>query len=414
MNDIVFVKQNGGMGRPAASEDPVSGLIVSPPGLTGAELWAFDPIQSLTYGDMYVAKITYASQLIDFGIEETSVADLGLLAGGDLSWAYVKNWLAYNVGEFFRMSPSGTLYLGVKPAMTVYGRDVRNLQYYAGGSIRQTGVFADAATITSGLFNDLQASAAELEDEHQPLSILAGLCATTGMTKDNLQALGYHAAGGYGNISLLVGCDLDPEVEARTGVEYLGRHACIGNLLGCVSRAAVNESVAWVQKFPLGLTMPGLVTGEPVKEVSPNSLALLDDARLIFARTHTGAADCYYNDGYTLDQPTSDYAYIENVRTMDKATRGIRAALLPYLNAPLYVDAESGKLRADTVAVLENAAGRALEDMEKAGELSGYRAEIDPEQDVLATSEVVAVIRNVPVGVMRRVTVKIGYAAKLS
>ena len=48
--------------------------------------------------------------------------------------------------------------------------------------------------------------------------------------------------------------------------------------------------------------------------------------------------------------------------------------------------------------------------MEKAGELSGYKVEIDPEQDVLSTSTVEIVIKQVAVGVMRKIRVRIGYA----
>ena len=52
--------------------------------------------------------------------------------------------------------------------------------------------------------------------------------------------------------------------------------------------------------------------------------------------------------------------------------------------------------------------------MEKADELSGYEAFIDPEQNVIATSELEVVVRNVPMGVMRKVKVKIGYTTSLS
>jgi len=47
--------------------------------------------------------------------------------------------------------------------------------------------------------------------------------------------------------------------------------------------------------------------------------------------------------------------------------------------------------------------------MERAGELSGCRVDIDTEQDILSTGEVEFVIGNVPVGVMRHVKVKIGF-----
>ena len=61
------------------------------------------------------------------------------------------------------------------------------------------------------------------------------------------------------------------------------------------------------------------------------------------------------------------------------------------------------------MAVLQNVASQALEDMEKAGELSGYKVEIDPEQDILANSTIEFVIKNVAVGVMRHIKVKISY-----
>ena len=111
-----------------------------------------------------------------------------------------------------------------------------------------------------------------------------------------------------------------------------------------------------------------------------------------------------------MDAAISDYAMIENVRTMDKAVRGIRTYLTPELGGNVYVDAGSCKLQPYSVTHLETTANKALEDMEKAGELSGFKVEIDPEQDVLSTSTVEIVIKQVSVGVMRRIKVKIGYA----
>jgi len=46
----------------------------------------------------------------------------------------------------------------------------------------------------------------------------------------------------------------------------------------------------------------------------------------------------------------------------------------------------------------------------KAGELSGCAVEIDPDQNVLASSTVEFVIKNVAVGVFRKGIVKIGWA----
>ena len=58
---------------------------------------------------------------------------------------------------------------------------------------------------------------------------------------------------------------------------------------------------------------------------------------MCFTHVH-GLNGSFYNDSFTMDTITSDYAYIERVRTMDKAVRGIRTYLLPHLSSPLYVD----------------------------------------------------------------------------
>ena len=136
----------------------------------------------------------------------------------------------------------------------------------------------------------------------------------------------------------------------------------------------------------------------------------LDAARYLFFVTYDGIAGAYFNDSHTMDSPTSDYAYIENVRTMDKAVRGVRTYTQPKLGRPLKVDATTGKLETYVVEDLQLTASLALETMEKAGELSGYAVEIDPEQNVLATSTVEMVIKNVAIGVMRKLNIKICYA----
>ena len=139
----------------------------------------------------------------------------------------------------------------------------------------------------------------------------------------------------------------------------------------------------------------------------------LDASRYLFFVNYDGLSGAYFNDSHTMDAPTSDYAYIENVRTMDKACRGVRTYVLPKLGRPLKVDASTGKLETYVVEDLQLTANKALEDMEKAGELSGYKVEIDPDQNILSTSTVEMVIRAVGVGVMRKLNIKIGYAVSV-
>ena len=98
---------------------------------------------------------------------------------------------------------------------------------------------------------------------------------------------------------------------------------------------------------------------------------------------------------------------------MDKAERAIRRYLTPKLSGNIYLDESTGKLESHSVAHLETQANRAVEEMSKAGELSGYKVYIDPDQPVLSTSEIEFTIVKVPVAVARRFKVGLGFTPKI-
>ena len=418
MNDIKFTKTNGGMGRKAANEDPISGLIFGgfgadtlTFGTAAGNLKGFDTIGSPATA--YIKKFQYVEQLAEADIVWTENGSGSGTNGALNATEKAKNTLHYHISEFFRMSEEGTLYVMIKAGATATAvADVTTLQNYAEGAIRQCGVF-DSNTTHITVAN-LQTELTTLETNHMPMSVVLtynGAPSGTAVTISSLTAASL-AANGKCNVSVLIGCDGDATLAGNLG-DY-AHYGCIGACIGAVSKAAVHECIAWVQKFPLGLKAPALFNGQLIKNVSITDQESLHTNRYIFVRTHVGDSDNYFNDSHTCDLATSDYAFIENVRTIDKACRGVRTKMLPHLNSPLKVDAETGKLDAPTVAFLETVAGEALEDMEKAGELSGYRAEIDPDQNVIATSAVEIVIKNVPKGVMRKVNVKIGFTTALS
>ncbi len=165
--------------------------------------------------------------------------------------------------------------------------------------------------------------------------------------------------------------------------------SCIGNALGCVSLANVHESIAWLQKFNVAsgeLDVPAFADGSLYTETSQGVIDTLNTNRYIFLRKFNGIGGTYYNDSHVCAPiANNDYAYIEANRTMDKAIRGVRAYLLPQLNGPVKVDATNGKLDTAFISALETLGGRALEQMERDGELSGYKVVINPDQNILST-----------------------------
>jgi len=70
-------------------------------------------------------------------------------------------------------------------------------------------------------------------------------------------------------------------------------------------------------------------------------------------------------------------------------------------------------LAASTCSYFEVLGSKGLEELERAGELSGWKVSVDPNQNVLATSEVVIVMKQVPLGVTRTLKVKIGFTSKV-
>lgn len=405
LNDISFQKTNGGLGRYTGSDDVISGLIFGGLGLSMAtDITANENIEGFKAVDenTYVRKFTYPEELADLGIVFTPEPN-----GANAAKQKAVNVLYYHITEFFRMNPEGVLYVMVKNDNTdAAPADIAALQTYAGGNIRQIGVF-NAAQLTVA---DVQDVCTALEENHRPLSVVltySGKNVTLATLTGNTNL----AADGQCNESLLIGCDADADLQAALG--DFAFYGCIGLCIGAVSKAHVHESIAWVGNFPLGLKAPALFNGNLIRNIATSDLELLNGNRYIFPVIHAGDADNYFNDSHTLDVDSSDYAYIENVRTIDKACRGIRGKLLPWLNSPLRVDPSNGQLESGMVSFLETTAGEALEEMEKAGEISGYKVEIDPAQNVLATSALEIVIKKVPVGVMRKVRVKIGYTTSL-
>ncbi|MCL2291225.1 MAG: DUF2586 domain-containing protein [Bacteroidetes bacterium] len=393
LNNITIIRQNGGVPATLPGEDHYSGLLVY---LAAADMPQADA--GVTgFGEtnriVQISTIEYAESL---GIKPDSEK-------------WILKALHYHLSEAFRINPAIMLWVGLfdKPTGNYDFVEIKQMQNYAEGKIRQIGVYAPENLLKADDLTTLQGNATNLEANDMPLSCL--YCAKVG----NIAILQSMAGIGQKNVSVLIG-------QAGSGVAKdlfdAGNGKCVGivgNALGMLSKMAVHESIAWVAKCPTGVNLPAFADGTLLKSIDIGIVNTLNDKRFIFLRTFGGLQGSFYNDSHTMDEQTSDYNAIERVRTMDKACRGARTHLLPHLSSPLYVDPQSGKVDQGTVAFLTSVANRQLEAMEKAGELSGYVVEIDPNQNVLVSSELEFVMKNVPVGVLRKMRIKIGYTTKL-
>lgn len=390
-------RQNGNVPKSLPGEDHITGLVIYMAAGDIPAGFKTERVQALSTIDA-----AEAAGIVDY----TTAAD-----GTQTAAPWAVRVLHYHLSELYRINPAVSLYVGIfeKPQgdnMTF--AEIKTVQNFADGRIRQIGVWCGDRVPSGDDLTAIQGQAATLEAQGAELSVVyAPKVANVKQISTSL------AGGGKCRVSVVIG-----QAGSGTGAELYKDKANAGKasvsglgvVLGLISKAKVHQCIAWVKEFPTGISLPAFGDGTLLRDMDKALVEQLDTARYLFFVTQQGQSGSYMNDSHTMDSAISDYASIESVRTMDKGARGVRAYLIPELGGNVYVDADTGKLASYTVAHLETVAGHALEDMEKAGELSGYKAEIDPDQDVAASSTVDIVLKKVAVPVMRHVRIKIGFA----
>lgn len=389
MNKLTINRQNGNVPKSLPGLDHVSGIIFYVP-----------------------SEDDIPADFADVSIKTLSTIDaaeaMGITADAD-SW-FVRV-MHYQLSEIFRLNDGVSLYVGIFGSMEVPTfNEVKTMQNYAAGTIRQIAIWDGTTEVTLENVGKLQSLGDALDKQNMPLSILYGPKVSDHTT------LPKNLAVSSPRVSVVIAQDGSGEGAAlyddadNTEKDTV---SAIGIALGHVSSASVQESISWVAKFPSGVSLAAMGDGTLIRDIDMAVLEQLDAARYLFLMPQVGISGNYWNDSHNMDSATSDYNSIELVRTMDKACRGVRMYLVQELGGNVYVDAATGKLQAYSCSHLETRANKALEDMEKAGELSGYEARIDPDQDIASTSTIEVVIKNVAVGVIRKMNVKIGYVKSL-
>lgn len=320
----------------------------------------------------------------------------------------------YHVREYFRIQPQGNLFIGIYAVPTPYTfSEVPLMQTFAKGKIRQIGVYKDSAAFSTGDITALNTACLSLDALHMPLSALyaADISAVTNLA--TLTDLGLLTAN---KVSAIIAQD-GGALGAQLYMSYGKSITTLGATLGAVSLSAVNESIAWIQKFNMSNGTENdtvaFANGALYSAISSNLISQLNTYRYIFLTTRVGITGSFFNDNHTAIAFSSDYAYINDNRVIDKAIRVTYAGMLPYLNGPLLLNAD-GTLTDVQAAGLEDLANVGLDDMIRNGELSDYDVTIDQTTSVQTTSKVKVSIRLVGLGVARNIEVTIGYVISLN
>lgn len=376
-----------------------------------------------------------------------SIKDFGIIERIEVEEddEYNENFLhgipAYHIREFFRTSGNidgnGKLYIMFADCSHNWDA-VEIMQRAAGGSINQLGIWTEqplwklngaADKYNLNLVKGLNDKAIALAEQNQPLSII--LCANpsnTGARTEEGNKIDFNKIPSCicesSRISVIFGQPRSELVsimqkrnENNTPVGFLGA------VIGCIAKANVHESIAWVRQFnifnddfqdiemgfgDINLTVEDeFISLNLYESLSPTMLDDLDDKGYIFPIKYAGRENGIY---ISKDQTCSDgdFRTIARNRTINKSRRQVREALLPYVNSPLMVNPATGFLAASKITAFKSLVGDILNKMKTNQEISGYAVNIDANQNVLVNDTLKIGYVIVPVGVATRIYVEEG------
>lgn len=315
----------------------------------------------------------------------------------------------YNeTGEGTRLIIYGVSKTAKMTALCDISGPIRNLISSQNGILRGIFVARDdsstAVTTTEGLDADVftalpkaQQLAEWATDElFAPLFIILEGRHYTGTNQKDLSKLAYNRVG------ILIG-----DTEAGSV------NACIGTMAGRLAGLPVQRNLGRVKDGALFPTE--MFIGTRKVDESDSVLAGLYDKCYIIPRKYVGRSGYFFADDNLACVPTDDYGHLALRRVIDKAYRIAYDTLLDMMLDELEVNTD-GTLQTGVVKSWQQAVeNRINREMTAAGELSasdegnGCVCFIDPSQNVLATSKVVATLKVRPFAYGRYIDVNLGF-----
>lgn len=318
----------------------------------------------------------------------------------------------YHVSEFFRMNPQGVLWIGVYAYNSLFS-EIKTVQDFAEGQIRQMMLYVNGTAFTTAQVTAIQTVCDTIYSDNNPAVAVLNPDTTTIATLaalPNLNGLDSEC------VSVNIGQDL-------TGVGNLlyqtvgGSIGSGGTELGALSKAKVSENIAWTGKYNVAsgdeFDKIQFSNGVAYTGTSTAALNTLNTYKYNFlkkfGKDYPGS---FFNLDLTSCASTSDFNRIRNNRTMQKAVRNLRVALLPYLNGPIEVNSD-GTLTQDVISQFKAICETTLDQMKANGELSQRQINIDGSQNVLSTNTLTIGVKIIPVGSAEEIAVNIGFTTSI-
>lgn len=408
--NVTINKTNGNLGRRAANTDAVFAMLLSAPLIAGA-------------GNMQNGVVYPMVSIND-------AKAIGITAAYDTA----NHVLVYHhINRFFIRNPNATLYFMSAPQSATLTTMCDPAGNYAPvllrsqkGLIKYIGVGRNPATgyepvLTAGLDADVLTAVAAAQ------ALYTSEFAQFRYADFLIEGRNFNGTAAAATDLRTLDCPqvsltiiADPAIS-NLDAAYNG-YAALGDTLGLISRAAVSQDPGELTpSFNLqnkGLSLfitAGLSSNLPVDHYSDADLDELDEKGYIFPDFTAGVDGFFISDSHTCSTlDNNDYAYIENNRTIEKAIFLARAAILPLVKSRLKVDPSTGQLLPQICKSIETTGNGALQPMFNDGDISGgIDTYVDPNQNVLSTSQLLIQMSFIPVAIGRQITISIGFSNPL-
>ena len=376
--------KNGSLGSVPTSKDGIAGLVLTGVTVAGSN------------------KVTVGSSYQIFSLADAE--GLGILNTGVNAYPHTQ------IKEFYDTAGTGAQLWIMLVLANITMEDmldktkpyVSKLITDAGGSIRKLAVSRKSGagiTITDGLDADVDKALIKgqvLADESalafKPFRFLVDGKDFNG-TVANLKD---YTTAGFNRGGVLL------------GTTSSSKNASVGFALGTMAKLPVQRKISRVKNGALAIA-DAYLTNQAITESLENAWGAIHDKGYIFFRTFIGKSGFFFNGDATATALTDDYASFTNGFVIDKATTIAYLTFVEEVEDEIDVN-ENGAIDGGVIKALQAKIENNIElQMIGNDEASGVTALIDPNQNVLATSDLDVSLSVQPKGYKKFINIDLGF-----
>lgn len=386
--NVKFNISKNGLGLLVANIQKIPGMVLTGATVAGAS--------NVTVGQSY--QIFSLDEAVNMGIAETGTNDFAYKQIADF---YTKAGKGAEL--WFMLATASTTMEDMADLTKSYAK---KLLADASGKIRILG-FAKKSGTTETITNGLDA------DVHLAVAKAQALCQDYANRYFPVRAVisGNKFSGTVADLKDYSTTEFN-KVSILLANNDGSKEASIGMLLGRLASIPTQRKISRVKDGAIEAFTGYFTNGETVESLD-TAWDAISNKNYIFLRSFANRSGYYFTGDQTLTLPTDDFNSLARGLVMDEAVLLAYDTLIEELSEEVPIT-EAGTIHPAIIKGWQNKVERQIENlMVLQGKLSGVKAVIDPNQNVLVTNNINIDLQLLPVGYSDYITVNIGFTTTL-